>query len=66
MTGDTVFDEVGFALEEAEFLTKTTNRSHSVVLTNDGPRSQYIVMERDRAMATLGALVLETIRAEVN
>jgi hypothetical protein len=59
----TVFDEVGFALEEAEFLTKTTNRPHSVVgtATPDGQVAQYLVMERSRAMAT-AALVLETFR----
>lgn len=59
----TVFDEVGFALEEAEFLTNTTNRPHSVVgtATPDGQVAQYLVMERSRAMAT-AALVLETFR----
>jgi hypothetical protein len=60
----TVFDEAQFALEEAEFLTKTTKRAHSVVATAtpDGKVFQYLVMERSRAMAT-AALVLETFRA---
>jgi hypothetical protein len=59
----TVFDEVEFALEEAEFLTKTTNRPHSVVgtATPDGAIAQYLVMEHSRAMAT-AALVFETFR----
>ena len=59
----TPFDTVEFALEEAEFLTKTTNRPHSVVgtATPDGQVAQYLVMERSRAMAT-AALVLETFR----
>lgn len=59
----TPFDTVEFALEEAEFLTKTTNKPHSVVgtATPDGQVAQYLVMERSRAMAT-AALVLETFR----
>lgn len=59
----TVFGDVKFALEEAEFLTKTTNVPHSVVgtATPDGQVDQYLVMERSRAMAT-AALVLETFR----
>ena len=59
----TPFDTVEFALEEAEFLTKKTNRSYSVVgtATPDGVISQYLVMERSRAMAT-AALILETFR----
>lgn len=59
----TAFDDAQHALEEAEFLTKTTNKPHSVVgtATPDGQISQYLVMERSRAMAT-AALVLETFR----
>jgi hypothetical protein len=60
----TAFDEVNFALEEAEFRTKTTHKPHSVVgtATPDGNVVQYLVMEHSRAMAT-AALILETFRA---
>lgn len=59
----TVFDDVQHALEEAEFLTNSTRKPHSVVgtATPDGQVVQYLVMERSRAMAT-AALVLETFR----
>ena len=59
----TVFDDVQHALEEAEFLTNSTHKPHSVVgpATPDGQVAQYLVMERSRAMAT-AALVLETFR----
>lgn len=63
LPGVTMFDEVGFALEEAEFLTKSTRVPHSVVGLPEvnGEVGQYLVMERSRAIAT-AALVLETFR----
>ena len=63
LPGVTIFDDVQHALEEAEFLTNSTHKPHSVVgtATPDGQVAQYLVMERSRAMAT-AALVLETFR----
>jgi hypothetical protein len=59
-----VFAELEFALEEAEFMFKSTGKAHSVVALPDkkGTIEEYLVMEKSRAVAT-AAFILETFIA---
>jgi hypothetical protein len=59
-----VFDQLDFALEEAEFLFKTTGKDQSVVALPDknGNMEHFIVMEKSRALAT-AAFILESFIA---
>ena len=61
--GVTIFDSLEFAMEEAEFMHKTTGTAYSIVAcpTKTGEIDQYLVMEKSRALAT-AAFVLETFR----
>jgi hypothetical protein len=59
----TIFTNVDYAIEEAEFLTEQTGRSHAIVglPEKDGDIEQYAVMERSQAVST-HAVILETFR----
>jgi hypothetical protein len=60
----TVFDQLDFALEEAEFMSKSTGNAYSIVAAPDvkGGVDQFLVMEKSRAVAT-AAFILETFTA---
>lgn len=64
MPGVTIFDNVDYAMEEAEFLSQTTDKDHSIVGVPDaqGNIDQFLVMERSRAITTC-AVILETFLA---
>lgn len=62
--GVTIFDSLEFAMEEAEFMHRTTGTAYSIVAcpAKTGEIDQYLVMEKSRAVAT-AAFVLETFKA---
>jgi hypothetical protein len=64
MPGISIFDNVDYAMEEAEFLSNTTHKDHAIVgvPNQDGSIDQYVVMERSRAITTC-AVILETFLA---
>lgn len=56
-----LFTKSEYAIEEAEFLFKNTNKPHSVV--NYG-NSEFVVMETERALSIFKpSCILETIRS---
>lgn len=57
----TTFDELNHAIEEAEFLSRTTNIAYSIVAipNQDASVAGYMVMEKSRALAT-ASVILES------